>query len=55
MGIFDKAKDLAGEHSDKVEQGIDKAGDIADQKTDGKYSDKIDKAENIAKDKLNEQ
>ena len=55
MGIFDKAKDLISENSDKAEQGIEKAGDIADQKTGGKYSDKIDKAEQLAKDKLDEQ
>jgi len=34
--MFDKAKDLAGEHADKVEnvsdQGLDKAGEFAEGK-----------------------
>ena len=32
MGIFDKAKDLLNEHNDKVDQGIDKAADLINQK-----------------------
>ena len=36
MSMFDKAKDLADEHSDKVEgvsdQGLDRAGDFAESK-----------------------
>lgn len=41
-GFLDKAKDLADQHDDKVDQGLEKAGDFADQKTGGKYDDKID-------------
>ncbi len=29
MGIFDKAKDLIGQHDDKIDQGIDKAADLS--------------------------
>ena len=43
MGLFDKAKKLAGQHADKVGDGIDKAADMADKKTGGKYGDQIDK------------
>jgi hypothetical protein len=57
MGFLDKAKDLAakaeelaGEHADQVKQGIDKAADLADKATGGKYSDQIDKAGNQATD-----
>lgn len=53
MGIgdfADKAKDLASEHEDEVKEGIDKAADIADEKTEGKYSDQIDKGTEAAKD-----
>jgi len=50
MGLFDKAKDAisdhqddiknqASQHSDQVEQGIDKAGNAVDDKTGGKFSD----------------
>ncbi len=52
MGIFDKAKDLAGEHSDKIDQGIEKGGDMLDEKTGGKYADKVDKGQEFAGDKV---
>lgn len=52
MGIFDKAKDLAAEHSDKVERAIDKVGDVVDEKTEHKYVDQVDKAQAVAKEQL---
>jgi antitoxin protein of toxin-antitoxin system len=46
MGIFDEAKEkaegLLSQHGDKAEAGLDKAGEIVDEKTGGKYSDQID-------------
>ena len=42
MGIFDKAKDLLNEHNDKVDQGIDKAAELIDQKTGGQHTEQID-------------
>lgn len=54
MGIFDKFKkkaaDVAGEHGDKIEAGIDKAAEVADDKTGGKYTDKIESGSEKAKD-----
>lgn len=53
MGIGDfmkKAKDLAAKNKDKVNQGIDKVGDIVDEKTDDKYADQVDKGQEVAKD-----
>ena len=35
--------------ADKVDTAIDKAGDVVDQKTQGKYADKIDKVQEAAK------
>lgn len=52
MGIFDKAKDLAGEHSEQVSQGIDQGGDFIDDKTGGKFSDQIDQGQDFARDQL---
>ena len=49
MGLFDKAKDLAGQHADKVGDAIDKAADMVDEKTGGKYADQIDKGAEAAK------
>lgn len=54
MSLFDKAKDLLAKNSDKVEAAIDKAGDIVDQKTQGKYAEHVDKVQEAAKKALAE-
>ncbi|MBB1243975.1 antitoxin [Streptomyces durbertensis] len=44
MGLMDKVgkvKDLLGQHSDKVGEGLEKAAKAVDAKTKGKYSDQI--------------
>ena len=48
MGIFDKAKDLLSKNKEHVKTGVDKAGDMADDKTGGKHTEHIDKAEDAA-------
>ena len=52
MGIFDKAKEALGEHSDKVDGAVDKAGDVVDERTGDKYVGQVDKGQELAKDKL---
>jgi hypothetical protein len=56
MGFLDDAKKKMNEavdkHGDKISQGIDKAADFADEKTKGKYSEKIDSGVAKAKDAL---
>lgn len=55
MGIGDmvnKAKDLAADHPDQVDQGIDKAGDAADARTGGQHASQVDKAQEAVKDRL---
>ncbi|MEU7300331.1 antitoxin [Streptomyces sp. NPDC007189] len=37
----DKVSDLARQHGDKVQHGIDKAAKVVDERTKGKYSDRI--------------
>ena len=49
MGFLDKVKGLVSKNADKVEQAIDKAGDIVDQKTQGKYTSHVDKVQDAAK------
>ena len=49
MGLVDKVKNLLSKNADKVETAIDKAGDVVDQKTQGKYADKVDKVQEAAK------
>ncbi|MEV0560966.1 antitoxin [Dactylosporangium sp. NPDC050588] len=48
MGLIDKAKDLAGKHDDKVDEGIEKAGEQADKGTGGKYTEQIEKGVDAA-------
>ncbi|AVV40123.1 antitoxin [Streptomyces sp. ID05-04B] len=36
-----KVSDLALQHGDKIQHGIDKAAHVVDEKTRGKYSDRI--------------
>jgi MT0933-like antitoxin protein len=60
MSFLDKAKQalgqakgraghLAAQHSDKIDQAIDKGSGYLDQRTSGKYSDKIHRAGDSAK------
>ncbi len=62
MGMFDQLKDaagkaaeLAGQHADKLEPLIDKAGDAIDQQTEGKFAGAVDKVQDAAKQALREQ
>ncbi len=40
--ILGKVDDLVDQHADKITDGIDKAADFIDEKTGGKFADKID-------------
>jgi hypothetical protein len=54
MGFLDDAKKFIDEHDDQVDQAIEKAGDLVDDKTDGKFADKVDKVQDIAEEKTGE-
>lgn len=55
MGLMDKLKGLTGkkgkatevveEHGDKVAEAVDKATDVVDDKTGGKFTDQLDKVD----------
>lgn len=47
-----KVSHLAQQHGGKIEQGLDKAAKLADKKTKGKYSDKIQTGTGKAKGAL---
>ncbi|MDG4665704.1 antitoxin [Mycobacterium sp. 236(2023)] len=49
MGFLDKAKDLLSKNADKVDTVINKAGDLVDKKTQGKYASTVDKVQEAAK------
>ncbi|MHA6511586.1 antitoxin [Tessaracoccus sp. Z1128] len=52
MGLFDNIGDLAKQHEDTIEAGIDQSGDILDEKTGGKYAAHVDQAQDFANDRL---
>jgi len=54
MGIGDKAKDaLGGEKAEQAsDAGLDRASDMADEKTGGKHGDKLDQARDAADKKI---
>ena len=52
MGFMDKVKGMLGQHGDKVDQGIEKAGDTVDDKTGGKHAAHVDKAQDMARDQI---
>jgi hypothetical protein len=51
MGFLDDAKKFVDEHDDKVDQAIEKAGDLVDKKTDGKFQGEVDKAQSFLEEK----
>jgi hypothetical protein len=58
MGLgdnLDKMKDVAGEHGEQVDQGLDKAGEFADEKTGHEHTDQIDKGRDAVEGQLNQQ
>ncbi len=42
MGMLDKAKSMLMKNSDKAKGAVDKAGDLIDKKTGGKYASQVD-------------
>jgi len=44
----DKAKQLASEHPDQVDEGLKRAGEFADQRTGGHFGDEIQQGEQRA-------
>ena len=52
--FMDKAQDFADKHDKQVDQGIEKAGDMADKRTGGKYDQQIDKGVDTAQQRTGE-
>ncbi|REE99263.1 antitoxin [Thermomonospora umbrina] len=48
MSFMTKVKEMLGQNSGKAKQAVDKAGDMVDKRTGGKYADKVDKAQKKA-------
>jgi hypothetical protein len=54
MGFLDDAKKFIDEHDDQVDQAIEKAGDLVDDKTGGKFAGQVDKVQDLAEEKTGE-
>ena len=50
--LKDKAKDALGQHGDKADDGIDKAGTFVDERTGGQHSEHIQTGTEKAKEGL---
>jgi len=49
MAFLDKLKNVLAKNADKVDTAIDKAGDLVDKKTQGKYAQHVNKVQGAAK------
>ena len=54
MGIFDKAKDALSEHSEHVDAGIERVGDLVDERTGGRYAQRVDTGQDFASERARE-
>ncbi|MFF2508997.1 antitoxin [Streptomyces sp. NPDC058067] len=52
MSMMDKLKSMLKGHEEQAGKGVDKAGDMVDDKTQGKYSGQVDQAQDKLKDQF---
>lgn len=52
MGLMDKLKGMLGQHPDRVDDGITKAGETVDDRTGGTHSGHVDTGQDAARDAL---
>ena len=50
--LKDKAEEIAEDHGDKISDGLEKAGELLDEKTDGRHGEQIDTAVDKAQELL---
>jgi hypothetical protein len=50
--LKDKAKEMVGQHGDKADDAVDRAGEFVDEKTGKKHSDHIQQGVDKAKEGL---
>lgn len=49
--LADKAKDAINNNEERVDAGVDRAGDVIGDKTGGKFEGQVDKGQEALKDK----
>ena len=53
-GFMDKAREMAEEHDDKVDEGLERAGDFADERTGDRYGEQVDRGVDFAQEHTGE-
>ncbi|MCT1459093.1 antitoxin [Aestuariimicrobium sp. p3-SID1156] len=48
---IERAKDVANQHEDKIDAGVDRAGDLLDDRTGGRFESHVDKGQDVIQDK----
>ncbi|WP_460728385.1 antitoxin [Nocardia heshunensis] len=51
-GLVGKGKEVAAQNAEKIEQAVDKAGQVIDEKTGGKFTSQIDKGAEAVKNAI---
>ncbi len=51
-GFADKAREMAEQHPEQVDQGIEKAGDAVDERTGGQHAEQVDRAQDAVADRF---
>ncbi len=54
MGLLDNIGDQVAKHEEAITAAVDKTGDFIDEKTGGKFAEKIDSAQDAIKNKVEE-
>ncbi|WP_328382031.1 antitoxin [Streptomyces sp. NBC_00400] len=52
MSMMDKIKSMLKGHESQTDKGVDKAGDMVDDKTQGKYKGQVDTAQEKMRDQF---
>ncbi len=52
MGLMDSLTAAVEGHEDQVKDGIDKIGDLVDEKTGGQYAGQVDQAQDFLKSQV---
>ncbi|MFG2026598.1 antitoxin [Streptomyces sp. NPDC048825] len=52
MSMMDKIKSMLKGHPEQTSKGVDKGGDVVDERTQGKHSGQVDTAQDKLKDQF---
>lgn len=48
---IERAKDMANQHEEKIDGGVERAGDMVDDRTGDRYQGHVDKGQDFIQDK----